>query len=239
MKNVKRTSKKNNGKVLDWNKELESLDFRDNLIYMVKRFLGHDAVCVGNVELLTVHDNTQDFLLDFYAFVPDAIGIIGISVDADKLATRKSILALANDKNENESKNNKINNVSGFNFFGSQAPEARPDLLLFCLAMMHKGVSSLNYTYTSGTDQVDPDSDIPNVEFLKGFSCDDEHELCDWAAKKSGCNDPMELFWHICDHSGAGVGTVYQTGYTIDLFNFGITEDEWVEIVDEDDEREE
>lgn len=221
MSKSKRNSKKSlENQFIDWENELKKVEFRENLVYMVRRFVLDSR----NEKLISAHETAEDFLLDLYVLVPNAAMIITVDVDAEKMNARRQMLQLATTRNDDPT-----------NSFGVALA---PQFFLFCLAMMSKGVSSLNYTYTTGTDQIDLDSDRPTLTFLSEYANEVDHDLiCNWAVKMSGCDSATDFFWHLCDHSGAGCGEIFQTGYTIDLFDFGVTEDEYVSMsCNEDDE---
>lgn len=104
--------------------------------------------------------------------------------------------------------------------YGNKVPE------VFCalLFLMSKGVSSLEYVYQGGWDEVSWDEEHPDTMLHAGLpKCKDKDALV--KSIYSECEQVTgvtanSILYGLLNDSGAGEGTTYSAGFRIDLVDF-------------------
>lgn len=100
-----------------------------------------------------------------------------------------------------------------------------PRLARLCLALMSRGVRSLDYFYDGGWDEVAPVDEWPTLAFVVPPPGGERGErraaisTAEWIRKTDPAFDPNELMYRLLDDSGAGPPE-YSQHFRVDLWRW-------------------
>ena len=128
--------------------------------------------------------------------------------------------------------------------------QPQPKIATALIALMSKGVISLDFQYSGGWDETSWDQDVPDVayaagtfsesqknEFKKNYGCKDAYnlELFKWIKEQTEV-DASDILYAFLSDSGAGDGNSYSQCFKISLDEWGLAEHSYEENEREEDE---